>query len=336
MLHSTRCLFVLAWLLILLLPYTTQAQNDMDPSLPGSSFEITGQVTSPDGRKLVQFVEVRLQKGGSLVDLRTTDSTGRFRFSRLMPGQYMISANTPGFKVAPQQVDITRFIPRVHLLLQLVAEGETFLRRKSTAPKVVDASVPEKARSEFEKGREALANQKIDEAILRLQSAVALHRDYYEAYLLLGGVYMDQLNWDKAQLALRRAMEISPTAVEPMISLGEVYRRQKKYEDGEKVLKEALKLDGRSWLGHYTLGRIYWEKNDLVNAGKQIGATIQLQPDFPDSRVMAGNIFMKARLPENAIIEYEEYLRLAPQGQFAEELRQLVKKLKSRAEQKKP
>ncbi|HET6893279.1 MAG TPA: tetratricopeptide repeat protein [Pyrinomonadaceae bacterium] len=337
MLRSTRCLFVLAWLLIFL-PSTALAQSDMDPSLPGSSFEITGQVTSPDGRKQVQFVDVRLQKGGSLVDQRTTDSNGRFRFSRLMPGQYMISASSAGFKVAPQQIDITRFIPRVHLLLQLVPEAETFARPKSTSPKVVNASVPEKARNEFEKARAALANQKVDEAITRLQSAVSLYRDYYEAYVVLGTVYMDQSNWDKAQLVLSRAVEISPTAVEPMVSLGEVYRRQKKYAEAEKVLQGALKLDDRSWLGHYTLGRIYWEKNDLVNAGKQIGATIQLEPDFPDARAIAGNIFVRARMPENAIIEYEEYLRLAPKGQFATEIRELVKKLKSltHQNQKKP
>ena len=335
MLRSTRCLFVLAWL-VTLLASPTPAQNDMDSSLPGSSFEITGQVTSPDGRKLVQFVNVHLQKGGSLVDQRTTDSTGRFRFSKLMPGQYMISASSPGFKVTPQQVDITRFIPRVHLLLQLVAEAETFARPKSTSPKVVNASVPEKARIEFEKGQAALTNQKADEAIARLESAVSLYRDYYEAYVVLGTVYMDQSNWDKAQLVLSRALEISPTAVEPMVSLGEVYRRQKKYDDGVKVLQEALKLDDRSWLGHYTLGRIYWEKNDLVNAGKQIGTTIQLEPDFPDARAIAGNIFVRARMPENAIIEYEEYLRLAPKGQFANEIRELVKKLKSLTEQKKP
>lgn len=335
MLRSTRCLFVLA-LLVTLLGSTAPAQSDMDSSLPGSSFEITGQVTSPDGRKLVQFVNIHLQKGGSLVDQRTTDSTGRFRFSKLIPGQYMISASSPGFKVAPQQVDVSRFIPRVHLLLQLVPEGETFAKPKSTSPKVVNANVPEKARNEFEKGRAALANQKVDEAIARLQSAVTLYSDYYEAYVVLGTVYMDQSNWDKAQVVLRRALEISPTAVEPMVSLGEVYRRQKKYDEGEKVLQEAIKLDDQSWLGHYTLGRIYWEKNDLVNAGKQIGTTIQLQPDFPDSRAMAGNIFVRARMPENAIIEYEEYLRLAPKGQFADEIRELVKKLKTMTEQKKP
>jgi tetratricopeptide (TPR) repeat protein len=332
--RSLLSVFAFAWLLISA-TNSAFAQNDMDPSLPGGSFEISGQVNSPDGRKAIQFVSVRLERGGSLVDQRTTDSTGRFRFSKLTPGNYVISASAPGFRVAPQQVDISRFIPRVHLLLQLVSETETF-RKRPTVAEVIDVNVPEKARTEFEKGRLALADKKVEEGILHLERALTLHTNYYEAQSLLGTAYMDQENWMKASQAFVRALEISPNAVSAMVSLGEVYRRQKKYDEGEKVLQKALTLDDTSWLGHYALGRIYWDKKDLINAGKQVAATLQLQPEFPDARLLAGNIFVRAHLPENAIIEYEEYLRIAPKGQFANEIRELVQKLKTLIAKKKP
>ena len=323
--------------LVSLLTFVTNsvfAQNESDQSLPGGSFEITGQVSSPDGRKQIQFVSVRLERGGALVDQRTTDSTGRFRFSRLNPGSYFISANAPGFKVPSQQVDISRFNPRVHLLLQLVADGETFRTHPSTVG-VVNANVPEKARSEFEKGSTALADNKIEEGIVHLERAINLYSDYYEAQELLATAYMKQENWVKASVALHRALQIEPKAVTAMVSLGEVLRRQKKYEDGEKLLQDALALDDKSWLAHYTLGRIYWEKKDLINAGKQIAFTLQLAPEFADSRLLAGNIFVRAHLLENAIVEYEEYLRLDPKGQFAAETRQLVQTLKSIVAKKK-
>ncbi|MGH9968191.1 MAG: carboxypeptidase regulatory-like domain-containing protein [Pyrinomonadaceae bacterium] len=331
--RSTLYLLALAWLLTSA-TNSTFAQNDMDPSLPGGSFEISGQVSSPDGRKMIQFVTVRLERGGGLVDQRTTDSTGRFRFSRLNPGNYFISASAPGFRIAPQQVDISRFIPRVHLLLQLAPEEETF-RKRPSAGGVVDANVPERARSEFERGRTALADKKVEEGILHLERAIAFHGNYYEAQELIASAFMEQENWVKASLALRRALEINPKAVTVMVSLGEVYRRQKNYEEGEKVLKNGLALNDKSWLGHYTLGRIYWEKKDLINAGKQIAFTLQLEPAFPDARLLAGNIFVRARMPENAIIEYEEYLRIEPKGQFAGEIRELVQKLKSLIAKKK-
>lgn len=332
-----RCILCLSAIALFLncAPTSALAQNDMDPSLPGSSFEITGQVRSPDGRKAIQFVDVRLSRmGGGLVDQRTTDSNGTFRFSRLVKGQYTITATAPGYRITPQQVDINRFIPRVHLLLQLEVEGETF-RSRSRPGEVVDVNVPEKARSEFEKGKAALTQKKVADGILHLEKAITFHKDYYEAQTLLAGAYMDQEKWEKASSTLHRALDINPSSVDAMISLGEVYRRQKKYEDGEKVVQAAVKLDDKSWLGRYTLGRIYWEKNDLVNAGKQIGLAIQLEPRFPDSRLLAGNIFVKAGLPQNAVIEYEEYLRLEPNGKFAGEIRELLPKLKSLKARKK-
>jgi len=332
--RSLLSVFAFAWLLIST-ANSAFAQNDMDPSLPGGSFEISGQINSSDGRKAVQFVSVRLERGGSLVDQRTTDSTGRFRFSKLNPGNYVISASAPGFRVAPQQVDISRFIPRVHLLLQLVPEAETF-RKPPTVAGVIDANVPEKARTEFEKARIALADKKVEEGITHLERALTFHGNYYEAHLLLGTAYMDQEKWTKASQALVRALEISPNALGALVSLGEVYRREKKYDEGEKVLQTALTLDDKSWLAHYALGRIYWDKRDLINAGKQVAFTLQLQPDFPDARLLAGNIFVRAHLPANAIVEYEEYLRIAPKGQFANEIRELVQKLKTLIAKKKP
>jgi tetratricopeptide (TPR) repeat protein len=189
--------------------------------------------------------------------------------------------------------------------------------------------VPLKARTEFEKARVALADKKVKEGIAYLERAITFHANYYEAQLALGTAYMDQENWEKASQALRRALEITPNAVSALVPLGEVYRREKKYDEGEKVLQKALTLDDKSWLAHYSLGRIYWDKKDFVNAGKHVAHTLQLQPEFADARLLAGNIFVRAQLPENAIIEYEEYLRIAPKGQFANEIKELVQKLKT-------
>jgi tetratricopeptide (TPR) repeat protein len=214
-------------------------------------------------------------------------------------------------------------------MLQLVPETETF-RKPPTVTGVLDANVPAKAREEFEKGRIALGDKKVGEGIRHLERALTFHRDYFEAQVLLGTAYMDQENWPNASQALGRALEISPNAVNAMVSLGEVYRRLKKYDEGEKVLQKALALDDKSWLAHYALGRIYWDKKDLINAGKQVAFTLQLEPNFPDARLLAGNIFVRAHLPENAIIEYEEYLRIA------NEIRELVQKLKTLVANKKP
>lgn len=304
------------------------AQNDMDPSLPGSSYEITGQISSPDGRKKIEFVSVRLERaGGSLVDQRTTDSMGRFRFSRLNPGQYVVSAKSPGFTVAPQAVDLSRFIPRAFLLLQLTPDTSLFSSKVARAG-VINANIPEKARKEMDKAQEALADKKTEDGTLHLQKAISLFPDFFEAKMLLGSTYMDSGQLSKAEDAFLTVLKIEPKSTLPMISLGELHRRQKNYPKAEQVLQEALKLDDEAWVGHYTLARVYWENNDIVNAGRQIGRTIQLNPQFAEGHLLGGNVFMRIGMPQNALVEYEEYLQLAPTGAMAANTKELVAKLR--------
>jgi len=101
-------------------------------------------------------------------------------------------------------------------------------------------------------------------------------------------------------------LQIKPHDTDALVYLGELYRRQKKYKDAEKALQEALNLDEKSWQGHFTLGRVYWELGDITKAGPHAGRALQLNPEFAEAHMLAGNIFMRAGLPENALFEYED------------------------------
>jgi tetratricopeptide (TPR) repeat protein len=218
--------------------------------------------------------------------------------------------------------------PRVHVLLQLVPDASTFRARGSEGRWVIDARVPGEARSALDKGRAAVAEKKTDAAITHLQKAIRIYPDYYEAHLMLGQLYMEASEWEKAEASLKEAVRIDPKAVSALTSLGEVYRREKKYADAEKILEQALKLDNNSWESNFTLGRIYWELKDIPKAGRYVARSIELQPNMAEGHLLAGNIFMRAGLPDNALIEYEEYLRLAPKGEFSAQAQTLVDKLK--------
>ena len=303
------------------------AQAD-DLLIPGSVYEVSGQIRSGDN-KTVENVMVRLvSASGGLVDQSTTDSLGRFRFARLRPGQYKVSANTAGFSSPIQSVDVSRASPRIHVLIQLVPESPTFGSRESGRTGVIDVRVPVEARMALEKGHAALADKKPDLAISHFLKATQIYPDFYDAHILLGQLYMDGSYWDKAEASIRQALKINPKAVTAMVSLGEIYRREKKYEQGQKILEEALKLDNNSWESNFTLGRIYWELKDMAKAGRYVARSIELQPNVAEARLLAGNIFIRAGLPENALIEYEEYLRLAPKGEFSAQTQALVDKLK--------
>ncbi len=323
-------------IVVLLALISRPAFAQQDTSIPDSSLEIDGQLRSPDEGTSFKNIIVRLERfGGGLVDQRTTDSMGRFRFTNLQPGQYTVSAYAPGFTAEPQQVEVYR---------QLIRRGQVFLTLRpdkltagpAVAPGMLDAKVPAEAQKEYQKGQAALEEKNTKKAIPHLEKAVKLYPGFYQAQLLLGTTYMDGRQWNEAEGALRRALEIDPNAPEALVYLGEVYRRNKKYTEAETALQAALKLDDSSWQGHFTLGRVYLESRNLVKAGHHVGRTIQLRPEYADAHLLGGNILMQVGLLKNALIEYEEYLRLEPKGQFADQTRAVVDKIKKAlAEQKK-
>ena len=100
------------------------------------------------------------------------------------------------------------------------------------------------------------------------------------------------------------------------------------------MLRQGLAIEDRSWQGHFTLGRLYLAQNDLAKAGQQIALTIQLNPNLAEAHLLAGNILLRANRREDALDQFQEYLRLAPKGEFAPQVRETVQKLKAGSTQK--
>ncbi|HEV3469905.1 MAG TPA: tetratricopeptide repeat protein [Pyrinomonadaceae bacterium] len=296
--------------------------------------EIRGQVRFAEGGAPAPNVSVRLDNfSGGFVSEAVTDRSGRFHFQNIGPGIYLVKARVPGYLEIERQVDLQRVSSEM-LFFSLVKDPN-FADERSPSGLVVDASVPAAARTEYEAGREAILNKKTEEGIARLEKAVQLHPKFFDAHLMLGTAYLDARQFDKSEAALLRALEIKPKTSAALFALGELYREQKKYEEAEKALKEGLAQDDRSAEGHFTLGRVYFAKNDIPSAGREVGQALKLKPDFAEAHLLAGNLYLRARRADYALAEFQEYLRLAPSGEYAAQTKQLVQKIKQAMAEKK-
>jgi tetratricopeptide (TPR) repeat protein len=323
---SNRSQPLLLAILLLLIAHPVLAQRDRDSYVSGVSIEISGQVKLPEGGPQARNITVRLERfSGGILDQMATDANGKFRFSNLQRGYYTISVNAPGYKQTQQQADL-QVVTRTYLVIELIPDNQN--ADASQPASVIDARVPRQAQEEFAKGLAALQDKKVKDALPHLTKAINLYPEFFEAQFTLGTAYMDALQWKDAETSLRRALEIKPESTSVLILLGEVYRREKQYADAEKVLQDGLKLEETSWQAHFTLAHVYWEKNEILKAAPHVGRTLQLKPDYPDAHLLAGNLFVRLNLPERALMEYEEYLRLTPKGEMAEQTRQLTQKIK--------
>lgn len=305
------------------------------PPGTGSNAQFHGQVRYDSGDPAFKIL-VRLERfDGGLVGQEYTDRNGKFRFNGLKPFTYVVTIHLPGYQDIKHQVElVTR--NNDYAVFTLRPDDSSRAPSSRGAAVILDVKVPLEARREFERGRAALLEAgKPQAGIAHLEKAISLYPNFLEAHLMLGTAYMDAGQLEKAEGTLSKALSVNPKAAEAYFALGEVYRQQKKYVEGEKMVREGLKLQERSWQGHFTLGRLYWDTDEWVKAGREVAKTLQLKPDLAEAHLLAGNILLRARKNEDALLEFEEYLRLDPKGKFAVQARDTVAKIKKALAQNK-
>ena len=333
-----RILFsLLALALAALAAAPARAQNterDRDTYNPATtSADITGQVRFGGTLGLAQNVRVVLERvGGGTVDQMMTDNRGRFRFAQLPRGQYVVNTTAPCFVPDRRQVELL-VIFRSYLDIELAPDAAApncaASARGAAAPaSAVDARVPEEARREYERASASLAKGKDEEGVARLRRSVEIYPDFFEAHMLLASAHAKAGRLGEAEASLERAAKIDPRSAAALVSLGEVRRRLKKNAEAEESLSAALKLEEASWQAHLALGRLYLDTERVRQAAPHIGRALQLKPDFADGHLFAGNLLLKLNEPARALAEYEEYLRLAPKGDYAAPTRALAAKLR--------
>ena len=293
--------------------------------------EIRGQLRYAVGGAPAADVVVRLdQLSGGYVNEVRTDRLGKFRITNLSPIQYQIIIRHPGYQEIQREVNLV-MQSSDYLQLQLVEEHSSALVATKLSSGVLNANVPMEARKEFERG-EVLVNsgerKKMAESVGHFERAITLYPDFLEAKLKLGTTHMDLKEWSEAEKVLVAANKAHPQNANVLFALGELFLQEKKTDEAEKALRQGLEVEPRSWQGHFTLGRLYYDAGDIVKAARQVAIALQLNSNFAEAHLLAGNIFLRARKPAEAQSEFEEYLRLAPNGQFAGPTKEILQKIK--------
>ena len=312
-------------LVVILLSTSVFAQRERDTWTSGPmTLEVTGHVRDRQTGEPARNVQVRLERfSGGLAEQMSTDAHGKFRFTGLGRGYYNVVIVAPGYAPVQQTADL-QVVFKQYLAFELVRHPPA---STSGALEVIDARVPESARKEYSDAHMALAGKRQQDGIRHLESALRIYPQFFEARLMLATAYLDQREWEKAEASFKLGHQLRPADGQSLLGLGEVYWRQKRYDEAEKALLDGLKVDDKSWHGHFTLSRLYWAQDDIKKAAPAIGRTLQLKPDFAEAHLLAGNILLRLEQTERALVEYREYLRLEPNGEFGEATRELVKKL---------
>jgi len=178
------------------------------------------------------------------------------------------------------------------------------------------------------------------EAVEALKTAIETFPDSGRIWILLGDAHRAVPDVDQARRAYERAIEAEKGKMpEARVKLGAIWREKKEFAKAAEELDRALKELGLTASGPVLasalteLGRVYDERpdRDVQQAFERYAKAISASDGFAPPHFLVGRISAAHRDREQqrqAIDSLETYLRLAPRGDFAEEARALLGRLR--------
>lgn len=158
--------------------------------------------------------------------------------------------------------------------------------------------------------------------------AIKLDPWFGQAYMLLGLAQMQLRQWNDAQWAFAEATKVEPGNAKAYLGAGSALNEQKDYLGAQKLLQQSLELRPDSAEAHYEMARSLWGQSKWQLAEPHVRQAIELNKDYAGPHALMGNIYLQREDPEAALQEFEECLRLDPEGSMAPAVKDMIAQLK--------
>ena len=316
---------------------------------PRVEYSIGGKIMfdtphSPDGR-----IEVRLEGSGlQLIDTVFSDSIGNFMFRVTSPSVYYIAIEVEGFEPVRERVELSSSrIGGVNIFLK----SKTVIRRTGEGgfegdPKIVDVKelkmdYPNTAVEEYEKALQDVEKGNGKKAVDRLEKAVKLAADFYQAQNNLAVQYKVLGRYRDAERTFEIARDLNRHSAQPLINLGSMYveEAQQQSDNGEEeraratyqkavaLLEEAIALDSFSVLARYFLGTALYKTAALERAETMLTRALELDEEYHVVRLMLVNIYVKQARYNDVLAQLTEFLERNPDDPQSEAVRAMKQQI---------
>ena len=241
-----------------------------------------------------------------------TDDGGKLALSKVTAGAHTLRVRANGFKEVTMPVAATARGAISVRLTRTTDQAELIFQRAETAR--------ESARTDESR----------QQAAELYRQALQVRAAFPAAHVGLARVLLDLNNSDGALNAIEAARG-TPSYPEASAVEGRIYREIGQTDDAIGSFNRAIRESrGFQPEAHVGLGRIYEEKGEYALAAREFQIAInQLADTEPIIYQMLGAAHEKAGNPKEAIVAYENYLRLAPNGSLAPAVKSIVEQLKS-------
>jgi len=293
------------------------------------SYSVSGSVSDADSHNRIDNVRVDLRVfTGGTVATTFTSGNGNFMFGNIAAGSYQMVVDQTGYQPFMQEVDVEG--PLYGLAIEL--------RSKPTASSVVhgaatvsqrELSIPQKAHDSMQKGLELLYKKSdFPGSIKQFERAAQEFPDYYEAYTQMGVAYLHMGNKENAEQSFQKSMDVSREHyADAFFWLASMRSDKENYPEAEPLARKSVELKPDSWQANSELARALVGLNRPAEAEKSALTALKLRPDNALLYLILANAHTQLQNNRALLDDLDNYLKLAPKGQFAEQAREHRKQI---------
>lgn len=288
---------------------------------------ISGTIQDMNNQRLKDVrVELR-DANGSVVSSTSTNSSGDFDFSLVVSGNYIVVA-TAGMDQVTERVQVSGWSNMVNLRMPARSPQDGMTGNSTVS--VAQYRIPEKARNELNKAREALEKGKTEDATRHLSRALEISPDYADALTLRGVLKLDRKDVAGAVNDLDQAIHADANCATAYVVMGSALNSQARYDEAIRSLQHAESLAPNSWQLHFEMGKSYMGKNDYPSALHQFDAAQNTGAiAYPVVSLMRGYTLLKMKQYPQAADALQAYLQKDPQGPNHQQALKLLEEAQS-------
>lgn len=287
---------------------------------------IEGQVRDSRTHAPIPFARVELWQAQLPVDQQATDKEGRFRFAALAQTRFTILVDYPGFDSASVEFDARMTSSRVTIELTRRKEVSS---RGSPVVSLREYLAPQGALKEFERARKAAKREDCSSAVSHFEQGLRIFDEDAAAHNDLGNCYRKLGQLDLAEASFKRAGALSDS-VYISLNLAEVFTTQNRFAEAEAVLNQAIRKQPNAGDAFYGLALAYFEQGHIDEAEKAALDADSRIHRIADLHMLLAKIYLRKQNAAALIEQLESYLEEAPNGPQSEEVRQDLKRFRSR------
>jgi len=243
-----------------------------------------------------------------------TDASGKLALTKLSTGRHTVRVRANGFKETT-----TALLPgRRTLAVKLIPttdQAELLFQKAETA----------REQAHDDSARQNAADTYRD--------AIKLRPAFPAAHVGLARALFDLNQFKEAHAEVEAARRTKPSYPEASAVEGRIYREEAYTDDAIRSFRRAIREGiGFQPEAHVGLARIYEDQGDYAAAVVELRKAIdQLSDSEPVIYQMLGAAYEKVNKPKDAVVSYEKYLELAPNGSYAAAIRSIIQQLKREA-----